>query len=72
MRSREERRRITQDKAIYLRYGSAKMAVDVDIRDIANYLCDAGPGLCPRCPSRCAYGQRYLTEVLMKETEKCL
>lgn len=67
MPSREEQRRAALKGASYMRTGSAKMAADVKIQYIIDYLCDAGPGLCPRCPSKCAYGQRYLDEVLKEK-----
>ena len=47
---------------ISVRYGSSKMAVDVKIDFILDYLCDMGPKYCSRCPSQCAYGRRYLEE----------
>lgn len=38
------------------------MAEDIKLGSIPRYLCDAGPGLCEKCPSRCAYGKRYINE----------
>ena len=38
------------------------MAKDIKIENITEYLCDAGPRLCEKCPSQCAYGKRYLKE----------
>jgi len=67
MPGRKEKSQAALKKATYLRTGSAKMAADVKIQHITDYLCNAGPGLCPRCPSRCAYGQRYLDEVLKED-----
>lgn len=52
------------EKRPSVRYGSAKMAADVKIDYIIDYLCDWGPALCDRCPSQCAYGKRYLKEYL--------
>lgn len=45
-----------------VRYGSARAAKDVKIENIIDYLCDSGPSLCSSCPSKCAYGIRYLKE----------
>ena len=47
-----------------IRYGSTKMASDVKIDYIIDYLCDWGPDFCAHCPSQCAYGKRYLEEYL--------
>lgn len=69
MQSRKEKRQAALKGATYLRTGSAKMAADVNIQYIIDYLCDAGPGLCPRCPSRCAYGERYLDEILQEKKQ---
>lgn len=50
-----------------IRYGSSKMAVDVKIENIKDYLCEIGPSFCSHCLSKCAYGERYLQEVLNKQ-----
>ena len=50
-----------------IRYGSAKMAADVEIERIVHYMCDLGPAYCVRCPSKCAYGIRYIKECIPKQ-----
>lgn len=69
MSSRKGKKQAALKETTHRRTGSAKMAADVNIQSITDYLCDAGPVLCPRCPSRCAYGQRYLDEVLKEKKQ---
>jgi hypothetical protein len=33
---------------------------NVPPRDLQKYLCELGPRYCPRCPSKGAFGERYL------------
>jgi hypothetical protein len=37
-------------------------AENIPLKKLRRYLCDAGPALCPKCPSSCAYGRRYVRE----------